>query len=244
MPNVRQMLHLFASRKFQSSPEKLNHFVDKMNNGEKFTFSRFGDGEWSAVLLRDGANCDGHNYSKGLSIALNDALNNSKNYYYGMQDYALKNLGRDIVSYLKKNKSEIMWYNASIFHDANLAGELNPFVKALRTKKVVVIGPEYLKELTLFPIEDFVAIPQVNCFDAYDEIKTGILNANVPDEDTVYLFSASMASNALIHDLYDELGEKNWLLDVGALWDVYVGKKSRSIYSEDWAERIKINSSE
>ncbi len=244
MPNVRQILHLFASRKFQSNPENLDYFVEQMNRGEKFTFSRFGDGEWSAVLLRDGANCDGHNYSKELSVALNDALINHKDYYYGMQDYALKNLGRDIVSYLKKNKSDINWYNASIFHDANLAGELNPFIKALRTKKVVLIGPEYLKELSLFPVEDFVAIPPVNCFDAYDQIKNGILNANVPDEDTVYLFSASMASNALIHDLYDQLGEKNWLLDVGALWDVYVGKKSRSIYSEDWVERIKINSAE
>jgi len=244
MPNIRQMLHLFASRKLKSRPEKLDYFVNKIQNGEKFSFSRFGDGEWSAVLLKDGANCDGHNYSKPLSLALNDALKNPKNYYYGMQDYALKNLGRDIISYIKKEKNSIEWYNASIFHDANSAGELNTFIKVLRTKRVVVIGPEYLKNLSLFPVADFVAIPEVNCFDAYDEIKTGILDADVSKENTVYLFSASMASNALIHDLYDQLGEENWLLDVGALWDIYVGKQSRSVYSEDWDERIKINSAQ
>lgn len=244
MPNFRQLLHLFASRNFTSESENLDFFVEKMNRGEHFSFSRFGDGEWSAVLLRDGANCDGHSYSKELSAALNKALKTPKNYYYGIQDYALKNMGRDIVSYVKKECSSITWYNASIFHDANLAGELNPFIKSLRAKTVVIIGPEYMKELSLFPVEGFVPIPAVNCFDAFDEIKAGILNLDLPKEDVVYLFSASMASNALIHELYDELGEKNWLLDVGALWDVYVGKKSRSVYNEDWDERIRINSAE
>jgi hypothetical protein len=39
-----------------------------------------------------------------------------------------------------------------------------------------------------------------------------------------------MAANVLIHDLHPELGERNWLIDIGSVWDVYAGVLSRGYF--------------
>jgi hypothetical protein len=51
-----------------------------------------------------------------------------------------------------------------------------------------------------------------------------------------------MTTNVIIHKLYDEIGAKHWLLDLGSLWDIYAGVKSRTVYHKlDWDTLIKKN---
>lgn len=242
MPSVRQLFNMWSSRNFPYSKEDLSYFVNLLNKKEHFSFSRYGDGEWSAAIGTPGENCDGHAYTKGLQEGLQKALQSNHDYFYGVQPFALKSMGHKIKKYIKKNNISIKWYDAGIFHDANITAKLNPFIQVLRKNKVVMIGPSHLRQLELFPIYEFIEVPSKNCFDDYDRIYDDILNWGKGQSDVIYLFSASMASNVLIDNLYPYLGAENWLLDIGALWDVYVNVKSRSVYNDfDWKEIIAEN---
>jgi hypothetical protein len=243
VPNIRQHIHLFRARKLKPKRVDILELVEKIRSGEVVTFSRFGDGEWSAVVGRDGENCDGHKYSSELQSGLKEALLGNPKYNLGMQYFAIKNMGGDIVKFLKDNSLDVDWWFADNFHDANLEGRLYPFIKLLRESSSVVIGPAYMRELDIFPITEFVEVPSKNCFDDYNRIYRETKEiAERLDSGAIFLFSASMASNVIIHNLYKEFGERHSFLDVGALWDIYLGKKSRGVYNENhWDDTIKKN---
>ena len=79
-------------------------------------------------------------------------------------------------------------------------------------------------------------------FESIDEIRAEILEYGKGKSGKVYAFSASMMANVLINDLHPVLGQDNWLIDFGSLWDVYVSVQSRSVYKKlDWEPLIQKN---
>ncbi len=210
------------------TPHPVSYYADLLAADTPFSFARYGDGEWSAIFGRSGANCDGHPYTSDLGKRLALALKDQYPYFYALQYYGLKLDGPRIVDFCVQNSITVPFHNADVFAFANVLGELHPFIKALREKQVVVIGPGYMRDLkSVFPIAEFFEVPQTNCFSAADEISKSILSWGKSKTKIVYSFSASMAANVMIHDLYKDLGKENWLLDLGSLWDLYVGKKTR-----------------
>jgi len=246
MPNVRQMIHLFASRKIKPIEMGLTRLVEQIRSGAPVSFARYGDGEWSAILGRDGENCDGHKYSVELQKGLRESILDNPAYSIGMQPVALKTMGRDVIRFISENKLDYHWWNADLFHDANLNGTLFPFIELLQNSRTVIIGPEYLSELMLFSSISHIKIPQKNCFDSYESIYSDIETIAVRESaGCIFLFSASMASNVLIHNLFKKFGTKHSFLDVGSLWDIYVGKMTRGVYHEhEWTDLIRRNSGE
>jgi hypothetical protein len=226
----------YSLRILRLEPHPLSFYVDLLTAGTPFTFVRFGDGEWSAILGRSGANCDGHVYFPDLGRRLSSALADRYPYFYALQYYGLKNDGPAITDYLLKNRIGLPFHNADIFAFENVLGRLNPFIEALRKKQVVVIGPAHLRGVDrILPVARFFEVPSQNCFLAADEVVTSIAAWSKDKAGIVYAFSASMAAKVMIHDLYPALGKQNWLLDLGSIWDVYMGVKSRS-----WFEKLDL----
>jgi glycosyltransferase involved in cell wall biosynthesis len=222
----------------------LDYYVNLLRDGSPFTFARFGDGEWNAILGAPGANCDGHEFFPQLGKELTEALLARSDYCYGMQTRALKYGGRDIRRFLDTNGLTIPWHDADVFHYANNAGTLFPLVEQLRRMKVVVIGPEHLRAINemLFGYDHFIEIPAKNCFLSKSSVVQAIREYHSQHGPAVFAFSASMAANCIIHDVYPELGSKSWFIDFGSLWDVYAGVASRSGYGrEDWHARVRRN---
>jgi hypothetical protein len=222
----------------------LSYYVDKMSKGEIFTFSRFGDGEWAAILRESGKNCDGHEYYPELGQRLRKAVNEQYGYMYAFQPFAMKAYGQKITRYLKKNNVKPTWHYADVFHHANSAGELFPLVNQLRAMNVVMVGPDYLKGLPekAFPCQQFIEIPSKNCFLRINDIQDKVIAAGQNSQNLVFAFSASMMTKAIIHEVFPVLGGKHWLIDFGSLWDIYAGVKSRTVYSKlDWTSIIKKN---
>jgi hypothetical protein len=224
----------------------LSYYVSMLRDLRPFSFSRFGDGEWSAILSKPGENCDGHRFFPDLGSDLRDSLVNGKGYYYGMQIRAIKAMGKEIRGFLQRHGTTIDWHDADVFHYANNAGTLFPLVQQLREMKVVVVGPAHLRGLdgSVFPYDGFIEIPPKNCYLDKENIfrKISDYHEKSGSAAAVYAFSASMTTNVLIHRLYPAMGAASWLIDFGSLWDVYVGVKSRSGYEkEDWSARIRKN---
>ena len=49
-------------------------------------------------------------------------------------------------------------------------------------------------------------------------------------DDIVFAFSASMATNVIVDEMYDEIGDQCWMIDFGSIWEPFVGKITRSYH--------------
>jgi hypothetical protein len=222
----KQLLALTGNR---VAKKDLGFYVDMLRRGEPFSFARFGDGEWNAILGVQGANCDGHEYFPELGVDLRAALIDKKDYFYSIQGRAIKYLGKGIRRFVKKNNVKIEWHDSDIFHQCDNAGTLFPLVEQLRTMKTVVIGPAHLRVLdkSVFAYAHFIEIPPKNCYLDKDKICGLIADYYRGKGPAVFCFSASMTANVLIHELFSLMGHDSWLIDFGSLWDCYVGVDSR-----------------
>jgi hypothetical protein len=222
----------------------LTWYVDRMKTGRPFSFSRYGDGEWNAMIGTEGENCDGHRFFPELGGELRSSVVRRRDYIYALQPRAIRCMRSDIQGFLASNHIAFAWHNADVFHDANKRGKLYPLVSALRSTDVVMIGPAPLRAIkdNVFPSKDFIEIPSKDCYLAKDDIIKRVLASAGIHNHAVFAFSASMTAKVLIYELFPLIGKTNWLIDFGSLWDIYVGIKSRNVYHKlNWDRIIKRN---
>lgn len=222
----KQLLAVTGNR---VAKKDLVFYVDMLRPGEPFSFARFGDGEWNAILGVQGANCDGHEYFPQLGADLRSAIIDNYNYFYSIQGRAIKYLGKGIRRFLTDNRVKIRWHDSDIFHQCDNAGTLFPLVKQLRTMKTVVVGPAHLRAINkrVFEYAHFIEIPSKNCYLDKENIRRSVADWYEKEGPAVFCFSASMTANVLIHELFPLMGRTSWLIDFGSLWDCYVGVDSR-----------------
>ena len=66
---------------------------------------------------------------------------------------------------------------------------------------------------------------------AKEEIKTAIRQAMEKIENPVFAFSASMATNVIVDEMYNEIGNDCWMIDFGSIWEPFVGNATRSYHA-------------
>lgn len=200
---------------------KLVEINSKIKTKTPFAFSRWGDGEWLNVNKVKGQNGDGCLYFEDLGDELKKIVSTPKNYYLGVQHS--HSLPYPIEESKKYNQE---WCNADIFHEASIEGKLDSFIQVLYETPIVYIGNPDLQSLPF--INTFISIPYKNVWLDKDSVLKSIRNTfnTVPK---VYLFSAGMATNVFIDILWKE-NSTNTYIDVGSVFDPYVGKKTRSYH--------------
>lgn len=193
----------------------LQYYVDKLKRSEKFSLARYGDGEFYCMWGKQGQNSNGCRYSPELQQALHDSMNHQYDptFIYGMQRVLPQDQAR-----AEKDYPETDWHDTEIFSEAVANGELFPLIQQLKKMRLVVIGNA---EIRPFIFEHFnayfVEVPKSNAFDFKPKIPFW--------RNTVYLFSCGMAANAFISELHGKVDA--WLIDVGHIWDPFVGSMSR-----------------
>lgn len=207
----------------------LTDFVQNIKNDTPFSFARYGDGEWSAILNKKGCNCDGHEYFPDMGKRLGDIVKSKPSYLLGMQARARRLMGKEIDNYMKEVR--IKWMRADVLHFASLNGDLAIFFEALKGKTVVIVGPKHLSKLDKFHVCDFFPVPDKNCWLSYDKVYQTVGSyLTATKKHTVVLFAASMMANVLIDDLYKKHGQRHTLLDIGSALDPYAWKKTRKYH--------------
>ena len=215
------MSELFYERNFK-------FYFEKIKNNEHFKYSRYNDGELIAIIGNQphGANCDGHQYFPEMSIELRLALLNYKycedyvlesfNYWYIMLPHV-----RNILNELKSLNPELSFLNTDFIR---IAHEQEPekylqLLNELKNKNLVIVGPDYLKNLNQFFYFTHIPIPLKNCYLAKDEIIKSIQYINAGSDNNFYLFSASMLTKIIIEAFKDD--NINTYLDWGSVWDTF-----------------------
>lgn len=207
-------------------------FLDSLVEGT--AFSRWGDGEWTAILGHRpfGCNCDGHPYAPELGRRLRAVLDTRPSYRLGLQPLATR-----VFPFLREyiaqhNWNTLKWVNADVLHAASYRGELAPFVaRVLRAPGLLVVGPRHVLDLwqTAVPSLAGVVVPDRSCFDSYDVWSSAALReATQLPAGAWVLVSASMPAKLLVHELaVSSCGPRLIVIDCGSLWDYYAGRPSR-----------------
>lgn len=206
-------------------------FVAQLQAGTPFAFSRWGDGEWHAVLGRvRGHNCDRHPFSLPLSQALRAVLDSRPPYLLGMQRLAQRIMGPRIRAYLEpRTLHRLDWIDADVFHDASRLGQLGPLVAALNARAVLLVGPPHLSKLSPWlGWQQRLEVPLVDCWAQYGQLRQDVAAVlRAARTSLVVGLSCGMPAKVLLHDLFHDFGRQHTLVDFGSVWDVYAGVPSR-----------------
>jgi hypothetical protein len=209
-------------------PEELTveDYTELIRVGVPFAQANYGDGEWACILGKQGQNVNGEVYHPLLGSLLRNTLFQPYQ-WCGMNPG--RRLGPEVDAFLQRNPVDVRWVWKETLSAANVKGDLAPFFRALRGRKTLLVGPPHLQALPPEVIEHdgFIEIPPSNAWESWAEIvrlvevKSGL--------GTVVLFCAGMASNLMINNLARRL---SWLtlLDMGAIFDPYVGHYTRKHY--------------
>lgn len=214
----------------------LQFYVNHIRQGRPCSFVRFGDGEWTAGILRDRSRTTSRSQSLdilGLQRDMRRAFTEchlADNYFPSLRPTSLK---PRITNFLKKNVPRgVIFHDCRVFYLSSAHGKLFPLVEALRNLKIplVFVGPprHHLLRLSgIFPNAEFIKIAQEDCYVNKKRIKQHVIGLDHP---AFISFSAGPAAKIMIHELYPLLGDKSFLFDFGSLWDVYVGHITRNYH--------------
>lgn len=199
-----------------------NDFCEKLKNKENFTLSRFGDGEWSAVIGAKGSNCDGHEYFPEMGKKLASILQSNPEYYCATHLKSSDRLRKEVEAYIKENNINVNFVCSSdLFHMAFVRKQMPEFFEAIKDRKILVVGPDHLRKFN----SNFIEVSKINCYlqteKVIKEIKKHLASH------LVVLFCASMAANVWIDQLYSK---DYTLIDLGSALDPYCGVLSRSFH--------------
>ncbi|MFA6000085.1 MAG: hypothetical protein WC783_03865 [Candidatus Paceibacterota bacterium] len=211
--------------------DQFNEYLEKIEKKEPFFYNRYNDGEWMDVFGLNRNNYYLHARVQKQSDEFIEALNGYKydNFIMALQPDAYIKMGDRIDNFLKEKQLDINWVNSDLFAYASMVGSLNPFVQLLRKNNVVFIAPYYFRNMYLmFRYNRLITTPMTNCYNAKETVKKMIIDYHEQNKNdfTLYLFSACTLSKVLIYELYPVL-KGNIVMDMGSLWDVYAGFKTR-----------------
>lgn len=227
----------------------INDLIIKIKNNKHFMYSRYNDGEFIAMTgfnhynnklisntTDDFGNIDEHKYFKDMGDILLKSVNNNLNNLLNSQNKYLfqskleewllnekcgctklnNNYIKDIkwnVSIIEEDFSDYLWTMPNKFIE---------FINVINSKKIIYIGPYWIKKCSILNILHFIEIPTKNCWLKKDKIINDIRKYMKKYNDIIFLFSASMSTNAIIEILKLEFLDKHFAIDVGSTFDNFV----------------------
>ena len=228
-----QLWRTEGSKAMKIKEMPLCQYVDKLKDNKHFSFVRYGDGEWIALIKGSGSvACRMQVVNPQIQSDMIRSLTDhaaERGIIFGMQNYGFRIFGQLIPDFLQKHQLEsIQWVDADVFHNTSRDGLLYPLIEQLRKMKVVIIGPNLLRSLSgHIHYAKFFEVNMKNCYQDQVAIKAKILQVHSElKENVVYMFCCGPLAKTLILDLHLQM-PKNFLIDFGSLWDVFCGVRSR-----------------
>ncbi len=216
------------------------YWVDRIESGEPFTFTRYGDGEYKAIVGKKTRNCDGHTLANGQmrrELVKSIVRPRSERFIRGIwmdkKCRPVKAFGQNYQAWANKHAGHVTWYDGLIFNFANNEGRNYPFFEVMRNHKlpIVVIGPKHLRRLKekCFDYDGFVQVPYRTAYQAKARIIQEALEFEPP---VLYSISAGPPAPIFAHELWKARGDSCMILDLGSIFDGYCGKKTRRAWRE------------
>ena len=124
------------------------------------------------------------------------------------------------------------WVNASIWEEGAMSGDLKNLVEQFEKMNFIIVSESSKRDLPM-NYSDFIEVPATNCFLDKERIKKEMVSMCNKYETPVFGLSASMATNVIVDELYKEIGDTCWMIDLGSIWEPFLENPihSRSYHS-------------
>lgn len=209
-------------------PQSVDDYCTLLETRQPFVQANYGDGEWSCLLGHKGQNAQGGCYTPEIRKALIETLKEPRFTYYGWNPG--KVLLDEARQWLADNNVRVRWVQKEILAAANCQGQIGPLLLTLQKRNVLLIGPKHLKELQILKHNAFVEVPLPNAFTAVKDTIAAIITRTVTHCVDCVLFCSGMAGKPTMWRLIPLLSPTMTMLDMGAIFDPYVGILSRGAY--------------
>lgn len=235
-----------TSKAYMLDTDIHDDIIKMINNHTPFSFVRYGDGEWGSIfkdtnlhktLISKWGESITECGERMLNIIKSETPKQS-NYYLGIQPLGYSIFTERIAELV----NGLNTCNADILHSRNSKGNIDDFLNSLQGKDIILIGPWYLKNLTLFNFKH-IETEQYGSWLHLDIVKDNIINELNSNKKKILLFSCSLAAKILIDELYRIYGKDIIQIDTGSLFDPYCGMNSRN-YHINVIKRLGLNESD
>lgn len=223
----------------QYNVKNILKLIDKINQGEQFILTKFGDGELINMITKNEneANCDGSNFFRKLG----DELIEAYIYYIITENVYIcmwKDLGGlhyDIINKINDDYKYLINFGEK-FVDNDLLIHKSPFplekvlffkiIKKSPRHKIYISNKDMINALCpLLNINEGISVPDKNCYLFQDEIIQNIGGKLKGNKNYILLFSCGMASKVFMFKLH-QMYPQHTYIDIGSTFDGLI-KKSR-----------------
>lgn len=201
----------------------LEWYVEKLKKKDYFSQGMFGDGEWIAMFGKQLGrhNAEGTEYTADIQNILNETMLNAPPNFLlsvpaGLADQHASGIGQGRIDTHMPGKE---FYEKDMWDVHAREGTLGPFIKQLQGMKTCIISNKALRGLTFLNYDHFIEIGYPNC---RSQIPRVLVQSQGPGDDCVYLISAGLPA-AYIARLLHRRYPRSFALDLGSIWDAYVG---------------------
>jgi hypothetical protein len=228
-------------------------YVQWLNDKTPWSLSRWGDGELRALLSENDkcwerlaklskawrkgkTNKSGHHFPPELGEEIRRLLLSKPTHRLALgKRFAdpeakapMLGMGRWTKKWLDDHQlGDLVWDDMDMIVRALYQYRFEPFVDAMRSRRVVMVGPRHLKEFKLFPVTH-IECPRRNAFKALSHLFRHVTDYLAKaGEHTVVSISMGPASPILVEMLWTHCKREHTIIDLGSIWDPFVGDISR-----------------
>lgn len=209
--------------------------------GQHFAEASYGDGEWFCILGYEGKTARGQVYNPKLRADLIRTLMKPTGQWCCYWGHPTKKKFRiECDAWLRKHRPPVVWFARRSLPAANCNGQLWPLFRALKTRKVILVGPPHHSKLDDGVIGKPVARIELHPTDAWRQVDAICNKVSRALDETgadCVLFSGGMAAPVMVHKLWGLHHKKATFWDIGAILDPYCGVFARKHYRlKEWQE--------
>jgi hypothetical protein len=229
------------------TPTKLQDYIDLLDSGTPFAQANYCDGEWRCIMgdRKYAATCDGQSIDPVAQAALHQTLREPRPYWHGVIE-SDRTRPRGQAYCRAQGWPEPQWIDKNIVHGAFMRGDAGPFLRALRRKRLLLVGPPHFERLVapegLFPGAPRVVVPARDALNEVERLYGEVRAALWAGYADVVCFSASFAAKVLIWRVWPEFCRDVTLYDAGSIFDPYCGVHSRGhMRKASWLPKLERN---
>lgn len=204
----------------------IEFIFNKLKNKEKFSFSKYADGEYAILRNQTITNCDNWTF---------DSVNHSHVYDQLLESFTFKEDGyyvgiicpccqpREAIDWMRDQVGQNMTW-ANIFVNSNYKYYVDNFLPEYKNHEIILFSREDSKIHDLsFEVEEHVPITRTAFIDNFDLVE----NFKVEDyNNKLFLFCAGPLGNMLAAKFWEK-NKSNIYMDIGSTLNAYLTEPNR-----------------